>query len=801
MPYNSVKDVPDHVPEAKRAQWLAVFNKVYAEMEGKEMTKAECESRAFAAANGEIQQSRGLFRAEIASRILQATDATGSDWEVEICRVGILDSQRAEWPREVLERDARLFDGAHCYKNHPSAQQIRQGDDRPVEDLIGYHTNPRMGQGALISTLHLLEPEVWAPKLRAIQQAPPGVGGMSLFVDFYAKPKKGLAMGVVTRIARVHSVDLVSTPDGGGRILRAVASKPGIFDFEEFCPAAEVDLAAGAKQEPASATERRAGQGANMKEKILRVLQAVKRFDPAKAGPFEAEVAALDWTNNEKVEDLHERVTQALATIEPPKPAEPVKTEPPAAALSKEDRKTLDDTKLAIQQSNVIRCEALLQKALANSKLPVPLCTELERRYKGKEFNEDELLQDINGIRQTYAQMVPEQRIVNPTVRITMQEEDKLQIGMDKMFGLTHQLKVETDARGWQRIKQGDPLPHEIPPLRSLRSAYVAYTGDPDVSGESKIQRISQIFNVAGFPYALASTLNRLLLRDYNEVDYRTREIVTSITSAPDFRNQERIRVGYFGDLETVADDGEYQEIAAVTDERIQFGVGTKGNLLTVTRRTIINDDLNFVQRKVRNLARSAARTFAKFVWGFALDNASYDADSTAWFHGDHDNLGSTAFSATVATQVGLMNTIDLAFFNRTEKDSGEKLALSGPYLLVVPKAIHPTAIAFNQAEYSDAIFTVNPWYHTFGVNNERIFPNPLYGSELTDWMVFDVSGNVDLLEIAFLQGRQQPEFLLADQPTVGAMFTQDRITWKVRHEYGGDILDYRGGWKHVVAN
>ena len=532
-----------------------------------------------------------------------------------------------------------------------------------------------------------------------------------------------------------------------------------------------------------------------MKEKIERILQAIRRFDAAKATALEAEIAAL-----EEGEQL-EKVTQALATLEPPTAPEPVRTEaPPPAPLVAADKALLERATASIEQAEQIRCEAVLQKALAASSLPVPLQEELTRRYKGKTFKAEELEEDIKQIRQTFARVVPENRMASPTVRITMQEEDKMQIALDRLFGLTHELKIETDPRGIEKIVQGNPLPHEIPAFRSLRQAYTAYTGDPDVTGETKLSRITQIFNTAGFPYALASTLNRLLLRDYAAAAYRQTELVSRITAPSDFRNQERIRVGYFGDLSTVGEDEEYEEIPAVTDERISYAVATRGNLLTVTRRTIINDDLGFVAAQVAKLGRSAARTLAKYIWSFAISNASYDGDGLAWFHGTHGNLGATALSATIATSVALLDIVDLAMFNMTEKDSGEKLALSGPYLLVVPKAIHSIAIAINQAEYQDAVFTPNPWYHAFGVNNERIFPNPFYATELNDWMIFDVSGNVDLLEIGFLQGRQNPEFFLADQPTAEAMFHNDRMIYKVRHEYAGDILDYRGGYKAVVT-
>ena len=731
-----------------------------------------------------------LYRAQFESHVLQSIDAEGRAWEVEITKSGVCQSKRLEWPPEVLARDAQVFEGVPSYVDHLSLEEMKQGKGRSIQDLIGWIRQPRMGTGALLGTLHLLEPEKWASKLRAIQAAPEGIGGMSLDVFYRAEPKAGLVFGRVTQIVKALSVDLVSQPDAGGRILRAVAGQDS--QLEEFRPTAEFDSTARAGKTQS---------GGKMKEQIERLLQAIRKFEPAKAAALETEIATLE----EK--DQLERVTQVLAALEPPKPAEPAKVDPPVSPLSKEDRELLEaaradskETRAAMQQAEVVRCEAVLQKALAGSNLPVPLQEEVARRYRGKTFKAEDLDEDIKQIRQTFARVVPENRVVNPNVRITMQEEDKMQVALDRLFGLKHEIKIETDARGIERVVQGNPLPTEIPPFRGLRQAYVAYTGDPDVTGESKLSRIAQIFNTAGFPYALASTLNRLLLRDYAAEDYRENEIISRVTAPSDYRNQERIRVGYFGDLDVVGDDEEYEEIPAVTDERISYAVEKRGNLLTITDRVIINDDLGFVAAQVAKLGRSAARTKAKKVWSLPLSNATYDADGLYWFHATHGNLGATALSTTIATMVALMNIVDLAFFNMTEKDSGEKLGLSGPYLLVVPKAIHATAIAFNQAQYQDSSFTPNPWYHAFGVNNERIFANSLFGTELNDWIVFDVSGRVDLLEIGYLQGRQMPEFFLADQPTAEAMFHQDRIRWKLKHVYNPEILDYRGGYKAVVT-
>jgi hypothetical protein len=58
---------------------------------------------------------------------------------------------------------------------------------------------------------------------------------------------------------------------------------------------------------------------------------------------------------------------------------------------------------------------------------------------------------------------------------------------------------------------------------------------------------------------------------------------------------------------------------------------------------------------------------------------------------------------------------------------------------------------------------------------------------------------DIPTIEIGFLDGREEPELFVQDNPTVGSLFTNDKITWKIRHIYGGNVTDFRGATKAVV--
>jgi hypothetical protein len=756
----------------------------------------------------EAEQCEQSFRVQSACRVLQSADAEGKAWDVEITTIGPSKSRRLDWPKEVLQRDAGQFNHVPSYKDHAYQHS--------VDDLIGHIENPRMGDGALIGTLQVLNPEVWAPKLRAIQAMPAGIAGMSLDCLVECEPptrpqddnspwvtRGKQAYGdakplKVKRVVKAQSVDLVSPPDAGGRILRAVASQTGHIDWQDVQDSELQGVESPtAEQDPTA----RAKGGTSMKEKIQRILQAIKRFDAARAGTLEAEIAPMDE------EKQFDRVTQVMLEIEVPKPAAATTTTTTTqAGLSDADRATLKAGEETARQLRVTQAALHLNEKLSESRLPKPLRDKIAKQFQGREFTDQELDGEITEVRQTYAALMPQNRISAESVAVGLQSEDKLGIAMDKLWGVTHENKFEYSDRGALRVKQGAAHPgNDIPGFRGIREAYIAYTGDTDCSGDPQaMRRVTQMESTAAFPLALANTLNRLLVREYAQVDFFWQNIVSQITAPMDFRTQERVRTGYFSDLSSVTEDAPYTEVSTITDEQATYSVGTFGNTLPITRRAIINDDIGLMKANVRLLGRAAARTLARQIWTQLISNSTYGPDSLNIFHANHNNTGTSAFDS-VSDAITALNAVQTAMYGQTEKDSGEVLALRLKYL-AVPIQLEPEAKQLNNSQFTvdgNNVRSDNPWYNYFGRADGSTQPSgiltiPLF-ADPNDWYAFADPNQVDTIEVGFLQGRQAPEFFLADNPLVGSMFTQDRIVYKVRFEFGTTVLDYRGMYKQVV--
>lgn len=712
------------------------------------------------------------------------SDEQGLVWEFLVLLAGAAEvftdaGLQFYFTKEFVREQAAAFDGAHAYADHA------KGTVGSIRNVVGFWSDVKVkndGQEAY-ATLNLFEAEDDLRKkmLSAWKAKRPQLIGASVkaTVDGEVKVIGGKKYFAPTKVdlTTPRSIDLV--PVGavsGAGMVRLVASK----EVPRQSAAAEVAGAGGGTQ-----------QKEKLMEKLIAVmLAAIMGWNATRAAALKNALTGMKDDDPKRLEHVTEVYIECAngqfarfnSSAGEGALAEIAEARKQVEATVAESKKVLTELQAAAKDNALANCKAVLRASLADSRLPVSAQKDIERRFADRVFSEDELKKECEAVRELLASVAPDTRVAFPVVTMGLDQYDKLQIALDKTFGL-------------KKDPKGADLPTEIPAFKGLRHAYVEFTGDAEVTGKPNQARLSAILNNAGFPSALANTMTRALLMDYKAVDYRWREITSSISSPDNFKTQERIRVGYFGDLATVDPEAaDYAELAAFTDEKVSYAVIQKGNIVTVTRKAIINDDLAALSKVVGRLGRAAARTLAKRVWNKVVNNDAYDVDGVALFHATHNNLGSSALGVTA------LNAAALLVYNQTEKDSNEKLALD-VYTLVVPRNLWEVAFGINQSEKFNSgpgIEEANPWHHKFGANNERIITLPLT-ADVNDWYLFANPADVDILEVGFLQGRQDPEFFLADAVPAEQVFVADKVRYKVRHEYEAEILDFRGAFKAVV--
>lgn len=128
----------------------------------------------------------------------------------------------------------------------------------------------------------------------------------------------------------------------------------------------------------------------------------------------------------------------------------------------------------------------------------------------------------------------------------------------------------------------------------------------------------------------------------------------------------------------------------------------------------------------------------------------------------------------------------------QTEADSSEPLDLEPKYL-IIPKDLEATAHSLTESEQEPGdVINDRNFINSLGL--ESIVVDKAYLRDDTNNYYLSVDPMVyETIEIGFLDGQEEPEVLLQDNPGVAEVFMNDRIKYKVRHEYGGCVVDYRG--------
>lgn len=324
---------------------------------------------------------------------------------------------------------------------------------------------------------------------------------------------------------------------------------------------------------------------------------------------------------------------------------------------------------------------------------------------------------------------------------------------------------------------------------QSFKECYVAITGDSRVTGlirNCDQALLRESLQSSSFDAVLGDSITRRMIADYNTpMRYDVwRKIAMTPVPISDFRTQERTRWGGYGDLPSVAEKGPYTALTSPTDERATYAITKRGGTEDVTLEMIKNDDVGVIRAIPTKLSRSAKRTLAKFVLDFILDNPVI-YDGIALFHASHGNLGAAGLDK-VSFAAGR-----LAMLNQTEKDSGDKMGVP-PVSMLVPDDLEETAVdLFRRNTNQDKTF----------VQSQLIEVLPVwYWTDANDWALAADPVEVPTIEIGFLDGQEEPEIFVQDSPVSGSMFTRDTLTWKIRHIYGGNVVDYRGLYKAVVA-
>ena len=278
------------------------------------------------------------------------------------------------------------------------------------------------------------------------------------------------------------------------------------------------------------------------------------------------------------------------------------------------------------------------------------------------------------------------------------------------------------------------------------------------------------------FTNLLANVANKAMLKGYDEAE-ETFQSWTTVGELGDFKEAKRVDLNSFPSLDKVRDGAEYKS-ATMGDRGEAIQLATYGKLFSITRQTIINDDLSAFTRIPMKMGRAAIRTVGDLVYAVLTANPAM-SDGTALFHADHNNLLSAA--AINSASVDLMR---VGMGIQKDGDANLNIRLAN---LLVPMALEGVAKVVRDSEFevgaSNKNNTVpNSVRGTFDV----ISDSRLDTASSSNWYGSANPAMHDTVEVSYLDGNSAPQ--LEQQ----AGWNVDGTEFKVRIDAGVSPLDFR---------
>ena len=213
------------------------------------------------------------------------------------------------------------------------------------------------------------------------------------------------------------------------------------------------------------------------------------------------------------------------------------------------------------------------------------------------------------------------------------------------------------------------------------------------IAGMDKMSIVASAFTHSSgdFGNLLSGTANKMMLRGYDETE-ETFDKFTSVGSLPDFKSMSKVDLNEAPSLRQVREGAEYKSIT-FGDRAETVQLATYGELFSINRQAIINDDLDMFTRIPRKMGRAARRTIGDLVFNILINNPAM-SDGDALFHAaNHLNLNTSAALAVATFQAARVKMAK-------QKDASGNATLNiRPSILLVPVGLEDTALQLMASE------------------------------------------------------------------------------------------------------
>jgi len=370
----------------------------------------------------------------------------------------------------------------------------------------------------------------------------------------------------------------------------------------------------------------------------------------------------------------------------------------------------------------------------------------------------------------------PRAPIHTPTVEVGQDEVDKFRSAASDAMSFRAGLQVEAPAAGFTELRG-------MTMIDLARECYQRTHGKA-FRGYDRKELVRSVISSSDFPNILSNVANKSLMTAYQAAP-TTYQIWTKRGNLSDYKPALRVQVSEAPLLRKVTKGNAYKYVA-MSDSGEQIKLEKYGELFSLTREDIINDDLQALTDIPTKFGAAARLTINYSVYSILTSNPKM-ANGNQLFSTTHTNI-------ETATKTGPSKDSFTAAFTAMAKQKGLQKKDAVPLNITPAFWIGPVALRFDAMQLVKSAVDV-------GANNAatNVFQNLL--TVVSDAQLDAVDpdayyfatapGFIDTIEVAFLNGVDTP--YIETQPG----FEVDGITYKVRSEFGVKALDYRGLYKN----
>lgn len=351
------------------------------------------------------------------------------------------------------------------------------------------------------------------------------------------------------------------------------------------------------------------------------------------------------------------------------------------------------------------------------------------------------------------------------SVKVTEDEGDKFRAAAMDGLSLRAGIEIEKPADGAQNYRGKS--------LMRLAAECLEREGVSGVRNMQDEELLRAAMTGSGaFPGILSNVAHKSMAQSYQTAP-TTFQFWTAKGSNADFKEATRYRLSEADELVKMTETGEFKH-AEVTEASVKTAVATYGRAFSITRQAMINDDLGALSTIPMLYGAAARRGINKLVYDLLTKNPRIEG--AALFHADHGNLSGGEISVKSLGEAKAMMA-------RQKNIRGKEYLNVSPAFLLVPPELEVTAaqLIFSVVDPTKANATPNPF-----ANKLTVVADP----ELTnakEWYLAAAPGILPSIEVTYLNGKEQP--------TMESHISFDTlgIKWRIYHDVGVNLIDYRG--------